>query len=160
MLGPFPAPPPKPVKSALETSLLHHPSLCAKPLSSLLPPTPYNNSVIPFTSTQICTCPPPVAHPCLPSCPPPHIIFVLFLSPVLPPVSPLPLCHCLPCPLFCVCYFNYSNHLLHSLCFPFTLPFFTGIFPFLSPFPFSALPCYVFSFGQNTRAGLFKAGLR
>ena len=26
-------------------------------------------------------------------------------------------CHSVPCPLFCVCYFNYPNHLLHSLCF-------------------------------------------
>ena len=37
MPGPLPTPPPKPGKSALETRLLHHPSLCAKPLSSLLP---------------------------------------------------------------------------------------------------------------------------
>ena len=67
----------------------------------------------------ICIFPPPVPHPCLPS----HLTCVLYLLlllpiPALPPVSPLPPCHCLPCPLFCVCYFNYSNHLLHSLCFP------------------------------------------
>ena len=100
MPGPFPAAPPKPVKGALETRLLHHSSPCAKPLSSLFAP---------------------------------HIIFVLFLSPVLPPVSPLPPCHSLPCPLFCVCYFHYPNHLLHSLCFLFTLcPSLQAFFPFFS----------------------------
>ena len=74
---------------------------------------------------------PHVPNPCVPSCP--HIIFVLFLSPVLPPVSALPPCHSLPCPLFCVCYFNYPSHLLHSLCFLFTLcPSLQAFFPFFS----------------------------
>jgi len=85
----------------------------------------------------ICIFPPPVPHPCLSS----HLtcILCLLLLPsiaTLPPVSPLPLCHCLPCPFFCVCYFIYSNHLLHSLCFPFTLcPSLQAFFPFFPLFP-------------------------
>ena len=85
----------------------------------------------------ICIFPPPVPHPYLPS----HLtcILCLLLLPsivTLPPVSPLPLCHCLPCPLFCVCYFYYSNHLLHSLCFLFTLsPSVQAFSPFFPLFP-------------------------
>ena len=82
-------------------------------------------------------CFPLVPHPCLPS----HLtcILCLLLLPsiaTLPPVSALPLCHCLPCPLFCVFYFNYSNHILHSLCFPFTLcPSLQAFSPFFPLFP-------------------------
>ena len=85
----------------------------------------------------VCIFLPPVPHPCLPS----HFtcIFCLLLLPsiaTLPPVSALPLCHCLPCPLFCVFYFNYSNHILHSLCFPFTLcPSLQAFSPFFPLFP-------------------------
>ena len=133
--------------------------MCQTPVFPLAPHMIFVLFLSPVLN-PICIFPPPLPHPCLPS----HltcILCLLLLSPIatLPPVSPLPPCHCLPCPLFCV-YFNYSNHLLHSLCFPFTLPFFTGIFHFLSPFPFLAIPCYVFSFVQNTRAKLFKARLR
>ena len=49
-----------------------------------------------------CITPSPCAKPLCSLLPSPHIIFVLFLSPVLPPVSPVPPCHSLLCPLFCV----------------------------------------------------------
>ena len=70
----------------------------------------------------------------------PYMYFLSFITSIniatLPPVSALPLCHCLPCPLFCVFYFNYSNHILHSLCFPFTLcPSLQAFSPFFPLFP-------------------------
>ena len=73
----------------------------------------------------VCIFFPPVPHPCLPS----HltcILCLLLLPSTLPPVSALPLCHCLPCPLFCVFYTLYVSPLLCALLyrhFPLSFPF-------------------------------------
>ena len=111
--------------------------MCQTPVFPLAPHMIFVLFVSPVLD-PVCIFLPPVPHPCLPS----HLtcILCLLLLPsiaTLPPVSALPLCHCLPCPLFCVFYFNYSNHILHSLCFPFTLcPSLQAFSPF---FPFSLL---------------------
>ena len=147
MPGPLPTPPPKPGKSALETRLLHHPSLCAKPLSSFLPPI--WSLCYSFHQYSI-----------------PSVSFLLLCH---TPVFPLTL-H-----VFCIFYYFYQFqhfHLYlpslhatacHALYFVFVIlitlitsytlyvslysvPFSTGIFPFLSSFLFLALPCYVFFF--------------
>ena len=144
-----------------DTRLLHHLSLCAKPLSFLLPPMwslfySFHQYSIPSVSFLL-LCHTPVFPLTL------HVFCVFYYFHqlqhshlYLPSLCATP-CH--------VLYFVFV--ILITLITSYTLyvsPLLRALlyrhFPFLSPFPFLAIPCYVFSFVQNTRAELFKAGLR